>query len=86
MQIELVDFQTASKNKFESLIGKLSHEEKFFIKSNYQLTNGGFFVLYSYQMQNLNAEKQIDGLLKKGIGTYSSRLGHSIPSQLFNLI
>jgi hypothetical protein len=86
MQIELVDFQTASKNKFEKLIGKISQEEKSFIKSNYKLTNGGFFVLYSYQIQNLNAQKKIDGLLKKGIGIYSSRFGHSISSQLFNLI
>jgi hypothetical protein len=86
MQIELVNFQTESQSIFQKLVSKLTESERKFIKDNYEKTNGGFYVLYSYQIQNLNAEKQIDGLLKKGIGIYSSVLGHSIPSQLFNLI
>jgi len=89
MQIELVNFQTESQSAFQKLSSKLTESERKFIKDNYEKTNGGFYVFYSHRIYGSgfeNLQKMIDGLLRKGIGTYSSALGHSIQPQLFNII
>lgn len=89
MEIEMINFQTESQSIFQKLISKLTESERKFIKDNYEKTNSGFYVFYSHRIYGsgfANLEKMIDGLLRKGIGTYASVLGHSIQSQLFNII
>jgi hypothetical protein len=77
-----VDFNSS----FSKILSSLSEEEKEFIKTHYEKTNGGFFNLYSFQMQKGNHEKMVDKLLKKGVGTYHSHLGHSIQPQFIALL
>jgi hypothetical protein len=79
MQVEFI-------SPFLKISSNLTEEEKEFIKTHYEKTNGGFFNLYSYQMQKGNHEKMVDKLLKKGVGTYSARLGHSIQPGLVDLL
>ena len=81
-----VDFHTYSQSVFQQTASKLTQDEKQFIKQNYAKTNGGFFNLYSYQITKGNHEKMVDTLLRKGVGTYSARLGHSIQPQLINIL
>jgi hypothetical protein len=81
-----VDFHTHSQNAFQSVASKLTEDEKQFIKQNYAKTNGGFFNLYSFQIDKNDFGKMVDTLLRKGVGTYSARLGHSIQPQLINAL
>ena len=65
---------------------KFSEEEIAFVKENYEKTQGGFYVMYAYRLYKMPSytKEIVDILLRKGMGSYSSYLGHMVPSSLID--
>lgn len=81
-----VDFKSHLQETIKQKVSNLTEIQRLFIKSEYQQTESGNYVLYTFKIQSISYSTMVKSIIKKGIGFKDNRIGHVISQQEFNLI